>query len=255
VIRGSGIGWASILADVALDAPPGGLVGLLGPNGSGKSSLLRVLAGLQKPDRGTVTVDGVDRSAIPRRALARRLAVVTQHAPVEADLTVTDVLLLGRIPHRPLLAPVSADDLARTEAALAGAGLTGFGPRRWTTLSGGERQRVDIARALLQEPDILLLDEPTNHLDIRHQLDLLAALRAMPATVVTALHDLDLAARHCDHLVLLAAGRVVAAGPPPVVLTPALIEEVFEVTAEVTTDPDGRWQVRTRLSAASSEDG
>ena len=247
-IQARHIGWAPhgarLLDDVALDAGPGSMVGLLGPNGSGKSSLLRVLAGLQKPDHGTVTIDGVDRTRIPRRVLARRLAVVTQHAPAESDLTVTDVLLLGRIPHRPRLAPPSSDDLARTEAALTGIGLTGFGPRRWTTLSGGERRRVDIARALLQEPDLLLLDEPTNHLDIRHQLDLLDALRRMPATVVVALHDLDLAARHCDRVVLLQRGTVVAAGPPPEVLTAARIEQVFEVPADVSPGPDGRWRVR-----------
>jgi iron complex transport system ATP-binding protein len=247
-IRAHDIGWSprgrTLLSGVALDAAPGSLVGLLGPNGSGKSSLLRVLGGLQRPDEGTVTLDGVDRNRLGRREVARRMAMVTQHAPAEADLTVLDVLLLARIPHRPLLAAVSADDLDRARTALHGAGLTGFEDRRWATLSGGERQRVDIARALLQEPDVLLLDEPTNHLDIRHQLELLEQLRRTPITVVAALHDLGLAARYCDHLVLLRGGRVVAAGPPGEVLTPARIEEVFEVTADVREDEDGSRQVR-----------
>jgi iron complex transport system ATP-binding protein len=250
-MQASDVGWAprgaALLSGVTLDAAPGSLVGLLGPNGSGKSSLLRVLGGLQHPDTGNVTLDGTDRNRLPRRALARRLAMVTQHAPSEVDLTVLDVLLLGRIPHRPLLAAVSADDLARADSALTGIGLPGFGARRWTTLSGGERQRVDIARALLQEPDVLLLDEPTNHLDIRHQLELLDELSRSPITVVVALHDLDLAAQFCDQIVLLRAGQVVAAGPPGEVLTPARIAEVFEVTADVGPDDAGRWRVRLRL--------
>ena len=249
-VQADRIGWAprgtALLSGVTLDAAPGSMVGLLGPNGSGKSSLLRVLGGLQKPDTGRVRLDGVDRGRIPRRALARRLAMVTQHAPSDVDMTVLDVLLLGRIPHRPLLAAVSAVDLDRAESALAEAGLSGFGPRRWASLSGGERQRADIARALLQEPDVLLLDEPTNHLDIRHQLDLLEDLSRAPITVVVALHDLALAAQYCDRIVLLAGGRVIAAGAPPEVLTPARIEEVFGVGAEVGPDAGGHWQVRIR---------
>ncbi|MDG4774478.1 ABC transporter ATP-binding protein [Solwaraspora sp. WMMD792] len=252
-LRAEKITWAvrgkSLLADVTLDAPAGTLVGLLGPNGSGKSSLLRVLAGLQRPDTGRVLLDDVDTRSIPRRALARTLALVTQHTAADVDMSVCDVLLLARIPHRPLLAGTSADDLARAERALAAAGLPGFGDRRWSSLSGGERQRVDIARALLQQPQVLLLDEPTNHLDIRHQLDLLERLAAGSTTVIAALHDLNLAARFCDQIVLLLAGRVAAAGPPAQVLTPARIVEVYDVHAQVDDDPDGRPYVHLRRSA------
>ncbi|MEV4348634.1 ABC transporter ATP-binding protein [Actinoplanes sp. NPDC049596] len=236
-------GDSTMLADVALDAQPGSTVGLLGPNGSGKSTLLRVLAGLDRPQAGRVLLDGADRDSQPRRALARRVAVVTQHTPDDADMSVADVVLLGRIPHRPLLAPPSADDHARAAAALTRAGLDGWEDRRWPTLSGGERQRVAIARALVQEPELLLLDEPTNHLDIRHRFALLAELAAGPITVVAALHDLDLAARYCDHVVLLAGGRVVVAGPPAETLTPARIAQVFGVTAEIVTDAAGRTRV------------
>ncbi|MDG4763437.1 ABC transporter ATP-binding protein [Solwaraspora sp. WMMD406] len=242
-LRADKISWAvrgkPLLADVTLDAAPGSLVGLLGPNGSGKSSLLRVLAGLQRPDSGRVLLDGVDAVTISRRTLARTLALVTQQSATDVDMSVRDVLLLARIPHRPLLAGTSADDLARAEQALEAAGLPGFADRQWSSLSGGERQRVDIARALAQEPRLLLLDEPTNHLDIRHQLDLLDQLSRSPVTVVTALHDLNLAARFCTAIVLLHAGRVVAAGPPAQVLTPDRIAEVYQVAAEVTADPDG----------------
>ncbi|MFV2012467.1 MULTISPECIES: ABC transporter ATP-binding protein [unclassified Micromonospora] len=249
-IRAEKITWAvrgkPLLADVTLDAPDGTLIGLLGPNGSGKSSLLRVLAGLQRPDAGRVLLDGVDTRSMPRRVLARRLAVVTQHHASDADMSVLDVLLLARIPHRPLLAAGSAGDVAAAEQALVDAGLAGFADRRWSTLSGGERQRVDIARALLQQPQVLLLDEPTNHLDVRYQLDLLERLAAGPPTVIAALHDINLAARFCDRIVLLNGGRVVAAGSPAQVLTPARIAEVYEVHAQVDDDPDGRPYVHLR---------
>ncbi|SHN46697.1 ABC transporter ATP-binding protein [Cryptosporangium aurantiacum] len=241
VVRGR-----SLLSDVVLEAPSGSTVGLLGPNGSGKSTLLRTLAGFRRPERGRVCLDGVDRESLPRRAVARSVAVVTQQTPAELDLTVRDVLLLARIPHRPRLAPVTRDDVAGTERALADAGLPGYGGRAWSSLSGGERQRVDLARALLQDPDVLLLDEPTNHLDIRHQLELLENLATAPVTVVVALHGLDLAAQYCDRIVLLSDGRVVAAGTPADVLTPERIAAVFGVTATVTIDPDGRPDVRIR---------
>ncbi len=246
---GRSIRGARLLAGVALEAPAGSFVGLLGPNGSGKSSLLRVLAGLDRPDRGRVLLDGTDRSALPARAVARRVAVVTQHAPDDADMTVLDVLLLGRIPHRSLLAPASAADLDRAAAALADTGLAGWERRRWTSLSGGERQRVSIARALLQDPELLLLDEPTNHLDIRHRFELLHDLAHSAVTVVAALHELDLAAQYCDRIVLLADGRVVAAGSPGEVLTPARIASVFGVAAEVDTDGAGRPRVRLRRAS------
>ncbi len=234
---------ATLLAGVTLDAAPGSTVGLLGPNGSGKSTLLRMLAGLDRPDDGRVLLDGADRRSLARRTVARHVAVVAQHSPDEADMTVADVVLLGRIPHRAALAPVSADDLARTAAALTRAGLAGWERRAWTSLSGGERQRVSIARALVQQPDVLLLDEPTNHLDIRHRFALMHDLSRLPVTVVAALHDLDLATQYCDHIVLLAAGRVVAAGAPASVLTPQRIAEVFGVAAETTTDSAGRLRV------------
>ncbi|MFV2017827.1 ABC transporter ATP-binding protein [Micromonospora sp. LOL_023] len=249
-VQAERISWSvrgkPLLADVTLDAAGGSLVGLLGPNGSGKSSLLRVLAGLRRPDSGRVLLDGVDATTIPRRALARTLALVTQHSAADVDMSVLDVLLLARIPHRPLLAATAAADLAAAEQALDAAGLPGFADRRWSSLSGGERQRVDIARALLQQPRVLLLDEPTNHLDIRHQLDLLHHLASASITVVAALHDLNLAARFCDEILLLHAGRAVAAGPPAAVLTPDRIATVYQVSAQVGVDPDGQPSVHLR---------
>jgi iron complex transport system ATP-binding protein len=225
-----------VVDGITLAPRPGETVGLLGPNGSGKSTLLRLLAGVLPVSAGVVTLDGRPLPEVGRRATARRVATVEQHAHTQAELTVREVVALGRIPHRRAWAPASAADTRAVDAALERTGLTGLADRSWHTLSGGERQRAQIARALAQEPRELLLDEPTNHLDIQHRLDLLDLVAGLPITTVIALHDLNLAAMYCDRLLVLRAGRAVAEGRPTDVLTPALIEEVYGVRAEVTND-------------------
>ncbi|MFD6142243.1 ATP-binding cassette domain-containing protein [Promicromonospora sp. NPDC060271] len=250
-----------VLDDVGVVAPAGAVTGLLGPNGSGKSTLLRVLAGVQQAGRATspsdggaaapssgperaadpaTTFDGADLRALPRRERARLLALVEQDASTDLPLSVLDAVLLGRIPHRSLLAGDSDADRAAAHAALAAAGAAELGDREVGTLSGGERQRVHMARALAQQPRLILLDEPTNHLDIAAQLHAMRVLRDLAAdgvTVVAALHDLNLAAATCDHLVLLDQGRVVAAGPVSDVLVPAVLEPVYGVRVDVLTHP------------------
>ena len=207
-------------------------MGLLGPNGSGKSSLLKLLAGVDRPDGGTVHLDGSPVAAMPRRSVARRVAMVAQHNETDLHITVRDVVRLGRIPYTPMLGG-DRDGTRIVDAALTATGLDGMSDRHWHTLSGGERQRVQIARALAQEPEHLLLDEPTNHLDIAHQLEILALVRQLDVTTVVALHDLNLAAMFCDHLVVLDGGAVVAAGVPGQVLTEDLIAEVYGVRCRV----------------------
>ncbi|KOX08796.1 ABC transporter ATP-binding protein [Nocardiopsis sp. NRRL B-16309] len=231
------IGGRLILDGVTLAPRPGETVGLLGPNGSGKSTLLRALSGVLTPSAGVVTLDGRPLARTERRAAARRVAAVEQHAHTQTELTVRDVVALGRIPYRRAWTPMSAADLAAVTAALERAGLTGLADRSWHTLSGGERQRAQIARALAQEPTELLLDEPTNHLDIQYQLDLMELVAGLPVTTVIAMHDLNLAAMYCDRLVVLRGGRVVAEGTPDAVLTPSLIGEVYGVRAEVDAGP------------------
>ncbi|MFE6197409.1 ABC transporter ATP-binding protein [Streptomyces sp. NPDC057838] len=238
-------GGRLVLDGVVLAPEPGSTLGVLGPNGSGKSTLLRLLAGLLTPTAGVVTLDGTPLDDLPRRTVARRLAVVAQQSDTQTELTVQDVVRLGRIPHRRPWTPASAEDERAVRDALERTGLADRAGRLWHTLSGGERQRVQIARALAQEPRELLLDEPTNHLDIHHQLDLLALVNRLPVTTVVALHDLNLAATYCDRVVVLCAGRVVAGGTPADVLTEELIAEVYGVRARVQADgPDGRPHVR-----------
>ncbi|MEU5045305.1 ABC transporter ATP-binding protein [Streptomyces griseorubiginosus] len=226
-----------VVDGVTLTLRPGETVGLLGPNGSGKSTLLKLLAGVLAPTAGVVTLDGRPLPEVGRRATARRIATVEQHADTRTELTVQDVVALGRIPHRRAWTPPTAADAAAVTEALARTGLTDRADQSWHTLSGGERQRAQIARALAQQPRELLLDEPTNHLDIQHQLDLLTLVVSLPVTTVIALHDLNLAAMYCDRLLVLREGRAVAEGTPAEVLTPALIEQVYGVRAEVTHDP------------------
>ncbi|WP_343991530.1 ABC transporter ATP-binding protein, partial [Nocardioides dubius] len=210
------IAWGTrdrrILRGVGLEVQCGETLALLGPNGSGKSSLLRLLAGLRRPDAGSISVGHTPLTALSKRDLARRLALVEQEVSSDLDLLVRNVIELGRIPHRLPWSPSSAADLQAVRDAAEQTEITHTLDRRYRSLSGGERQRVQIARALAQEPELLLLDEPTNHLDVRHQLALMALVASMPVTTVVALHDLNLAAAYCDRVVLLADGEVAAIG-------------------------------------------
>lgn len=239
-----------VVDDVSIEPVPGETIGLLGPNGSGKSSLLRLLAGVDRPDAGAVTLDGVDIRGLGRRALSRRIAMVGQHAHTEVDICVRDVVRLGRIPHADVFGRDDGAEVA-IERALVATGMSGHADRMWHSLSGGERQRTQIARALAQEPQELLLDEPTNHLDIAHQLDILERVSMLPVTSYVALHDLTLAAMFCDRIVVLSAGRIVAWGTPAEALTEDLIAQVYGVRATV-VDDGGTLAVRyhrSRLSA------
>ena len=230
-----------IVDGVTAEVPSGAVTGLLGPNGAGKSSLLRLVAGVVAPHGGAVLADDADVHRMPRRERARTLALLEQETHPAVPLTVIDVVLLGRIPHRSGWALPRAGDEADDEAlaleCLGTVGLAGFAAREFTTLSGGERQRVQVARALAQQPRLLLLDEPTNHLDVAAQLSLLALVRGLGLTTVAALHDLNLAAGWCDHVIVLDRGGVVAAGPPREVLTPELVERVYGVRAHVLEHP------------------
>jgi len=222
-----------VLHDISLELTAGQVVDLLGPNGSGKSTLLRCLAGLFPRHTQHIRLDGTSLAAIPLKVRAKQIAFVPQHADVDGELSVEQIVRLGRTPYRRALQGLSASDEAAIEDAIGLMQLAGLRKRQWHQLSGGERQRAQIARALAQQPRVLLLDEPTNHLDIQYQLELMRLIAELPLTVVVALHDLNLAANYCQHLVLLKSGCVMTSGTPEKVLTAPRIEEAWSVRANV----------------------
>ena len=231
----------AILSDVSASVPTGTVTGLLGPNGAGKSTLLRLIAGIETPDAGGALLDGVTIDTLPRREAARRIALLEQNTAPSVDLSVREVVLLGRIPHRSRLLGSfgGEDDLRVASEVLAMVGASDLADRHWHTLSGGQQQRVQIARALAQRPSLLLLDEPTNHLDVSAQLSLLGQVRALGLTAIMALHDLNLAAAYCDRILLLNEGRLVASGTPDEVLQPATIAAVYGVDCDIVQHPRG----------------
>lgn len=226
-----------LLHGVDLTARPGETVGVVGPNGSGKTTLLRCVYGTLRPSSGRVLLDGTDAGSLGVKERARRVAAVPQDAAGTLGLTVREVVAMGRSPHKRFWEQDGPDDALRVDAALETVGAAAFAARRFDELSGGERQRALVARALVQEPGLLALDEPTNHLDIRFQLEILGLVRRLPATSLLVLHDLNLAASFCDRLYVLAAGRVVASGPPHEVLTEPLLSEVYAVRTHITPHP------------------
>ncbi|MFD4460975.1 ABC transporter ATP-binding protein [Nocardia sp. NPDC058480] len=210
---------------------PGETIGIVGPNGSGKSTLLRVLAGVRKPRQGKVLVDGQVLHSLGPRQRAAAVALVAQDEDPPADMLVGEVVALGLTPYLPPWGLGGPREQRRVAQALAAVDLDGFAGRQVQQLSGGERQRVLLARALLQDTPVLLLDEPTNHLDVTHQLELLTLMRNLNRTVVAALHDLSLADRYCDRIIVLHNGSTRAPAPPPQALAADVVAEVFGVDA------------------------
>lgn len=224
------LGGQTILSDVELTVGRGEVVGLVGPNGAGKSTLLRVVTGMLRPAAGDVAVAGDALEALPRRELARRVAVVQQLPEAPSTMRVRDLVVLGRHPHLGLLARESRHDFDVADAAMRRAGCDRFADRELGSLSGGERRRAFIARALAQEAPLLLLDEPTSNLDAHAQveiLELVAELAAGGAGVLLIVHDLTLAAAYCDRVVLLDRGEVVAEGAPSGVVTSEHVQRVY----------------------------
>jgi len=231
------VGKKVIVDDVSLSVAQGQTLGLLGPNGSGKSSLLRVLAGLRRPSAGRVLLDEHDISGMAKKQVARRVAFVEQHGGTDANIRVSDVVKLGRIPHHSPLSSWTPEDERIVNEALERVEMRDRSEQGWLSLSGGERQRVHIARALAQQPTEILLDEPTNHLDIHHQIQLMRLISALPVTSIVALHDLNHAAMFCDALIVMQKGKIVASGTPDAVLTEALLRDVFQVDARIEISP------------------
>ena len=237
--------------DITFSVPSGAVLGIVGPNGSGKSTLLRSIYRVLAPAAGTVTSDGRDVWRMDPRALARELAVVVQEPEVEFDFTVSEVVMMGRAPHKSAFGRDTAEDAAIVREALARVGMAGADRRAFTTLSGGEKQRVLIARTLAQQARALVLDEPTNHLDLRYQLEILDLIRGLGVTAVMAVHDLNLAARYCDLVLLMSEGAVCGVGRPEDVLTASLVADVFGVRVDAAVLPDGRAVLHFELAESA----
>ncbi len=238
-----------VLRGLDVAVADGEVVGLVGPNGSGKTTALRILHGALRPDAGAVRLEGRDLAAYSGRERARRIAVLGQDGAGEVPLTVAEVALLGRVPHSGPFGATTGTDRQLATAALAATGVLHLARRGFGLLSGGEQQRVLIARALTQQPRVLLLDEPTNHLDIGAQHQVLSLVRQRGLATVVVLHDLNLAARYCDRVILLEDGCVRAAGAPREALSAELVGTVYGVGAQRTTAADGTAQLLFRGAA------
>lgn len=243
------------LDGVSLHVGPGELVAVVGPNGSGKTTLLTALLGATPLATGSVTLDGRPLGSITPRARARLLTMVAWTAPPDFAVRVHDLVGLGRIPHAGAFGARSREDDAAIAEALSLASCTSLADRAIDTLSAGELARAQLARALAQRTSVMLLDEPTANLDLRHQLETMRVLRdfcARGGAVVTAMHDLTLAARACDRVTVLDRGRVRAAGAPSVALNEAVLARVFGVRPRVTRDRLGHIESILALDASPS---
>lgn len=230
------LGSRTVVRAIDATLEPGSLIGVIGPNGAGKSTLIRALLGLLQPSSGTVMLDGTPVPSMARKDIARMIAYLPQGQTLHWPLTVERLVALGRLPHLAPLSRITDGDMVAIDEAMVRADVDHLRKRPAVELSGGERARVMLARALAVQAPGLIADEPLASLDPGHQIDvmeLLAREAASGALVVTVLHDLTMAARYCDRLMLLAGGTLVADGPPMDVLTPDRLRAVYGINAVV----------------------
>ena len=221
-----------ILYPLSFKLKPRKILGVVGPNGAGKSTLLRLLYRFYRPTTGKIKINGIDIWQLTSRQVACSIATVLQENSSDFSLTVREIVTLGRTPYSKWLSNSNSEnDKKIVQSSIDRLSLNKFENRHLNTLSGGERQRVMIARALAQEPDILILDEPTNHLDIRQQLEILNLLKDLSITVITSLHDLNMARSNCDEILLLKDGHALGFGNPNLILSESNISEAFRVKA------------------------
>lgn len=239
-----------LLRDISLELSAGSVVGLIGPNGAGKSTLLRVMAGLQPTASGHVELFGENVQRIAPQTLGQQLAYLPQDADCAWPLAVEKIVALGRIPHSPRRARLSETDITVIDRVMCETDIQHLTGRTLNTLSGGEKMRVMMARALASEPQILLADEPIAALDPLHQfevMNLLAKSAKNGATVVVVLHELNLAMRYCDRLVLLNEGRLLADGTPETVLSPTLLAQSYQIEAQFGQHDNQTWILPWRI--------
>ncbi|WP_178019157.1 ABC transporter ATP-binding protein [uncultured Paenibacillus sp.] len=231
------IGKKEIVKNVSILVKNQQFVGLIGPNGCGKSTLLKSIYKSLVPQKGTVFLDDMDVLKTSEKKVSQRLGVVGQFNEMNFDLTVQQMVMLGRTPHKKMLESDKQEDYAIVEEALRRTNLLDYRDRSYLSLSGGEKQRVILARTIAQQPKFMILDEPTNHLDIRYQLEILSCVKDLKVGVLAALHDLEMAAHYCDYLYAIKNGEVYAHGTPDQVLTPETIEALYQIKCQTYINP------------------
>ena len=233
-------GQRPVLEELSVDIPDDAFTVIVGPNACGKSTLLRSLGRMLRPSEGRVLLDGREVAGLPAKEYARALGLLPQSAIAPEGMSVADLVGRGRYPHQGFFRQWSPRDEEAVTRAMTAASVSALADRPVDELSGGQRQRAWLAMALAQETPLLLLDEPTTYLDITHQLEVLDLARSLVAggrTVVAVLHELNLAFRYADHLVVMSDGRVVATGAPSDVVTPELMAEVYRLACRIVPDP------------------
>jgi iron complex transport system ATP-binding protein len=227
------VGRNRILKSVGVYVSPGEILGLIGPNGSGKSTFLKCIYRVLHPNEGTISIHGKNLDEMSFRESALAMAVVSQHRASGFDFSVSEMVMMGRSPHKKFMERDTEKDWNIVKKALRDVGMEGFENRSFQSLSGGEQQRVILARALAQKTNIMILDEPTNHLDIRYQMQIMDVVKNLGMTVITAVHDLNIAAMYCDRLTAVCQGSVVGEGTPDTLLTSQFIWDLYGVNAVV----------------------
>ena len=236
----AGYGGKQVLKDVSISFESGQLTGIIGPNGCGKSTLLKCIYRLLSPWSGDIRIGDTILKDMPYRESAKRVAVLAQHHAAGFDFDVEEVVLMGRTPYKGITEGNNREDRDIAHRAMQETGVETLAEQSFSFLSGGEQQRVMLARALTQETPCLILDEPTNHLDITYQLQIMDLIKSRNMTVIAAIHDLNIAAMYCDHIVALQNGKIIAQGTPQEVLTKENIKALYHVNAEILMRADGR---------------
>jgi len=241
VLQAKNLSWSvdqlNIIQNIDFSIAVGETVAIVGPNGAGKTSLLKCLYGEHRDYSGQISIEGKSLNQISPRQVAKKIAVVSQHAESVFNLTTLDIVSMGLIPHKGLFDSTTGADHIKISQALEKVDLLDKQDQYFNTLSGGEQQRVLIARAIVQSPDLLIMDEPTNHLDIYYQHQILQLAKKLKITLLLTIHDLNLAAQYCDRIVLIANGKLCADDTPEIVFNQKLLSRVFKLDCHVDKNP------------------
>lgn len=233
------IGATTIIKGISISSKEGSFIGVIGPNGSGKSTLLKCIYRVLKPTKGAVLIDGKEINQMSVKETARKISVVSQHNYYNFDFTIEEVVLMGRSPYKKNMQGDSSEDYEICREALREVGMEKLKDRIFSTLSGGEQQRVILARAIAQQTPIMILDEPTNHLDIKYQLQLLNTVKNQDKTIISAFHDLNIAAMYSDYIYVLKDGEIYDSGRPEDILSEKLIYDIYGVKTKINMVDDG----------------